>query len=326
MAHEISEVSGRAEAWSSGTVPWHGLGEVSPEPVSITQAIRLAGLDWIVEQQSLHLPNGNEIPDKIANVRTGFRGVEPYTVYLGTVSKGYKIFQNAEMGNFARSLLGDGPVAHTAGAIRDGRRVWLLTKVDGTIHLANGEHIKDYLLFANSHDGTMRFQTIWTGVRVVCNNTLTRALGSSLSGFRALHKGDLAGRVEEAAGVLGIALQKREEIKIQWDAMIAKVIEDDQAISYFREWLPVEADSTERQKNRIREVHNELMVLFGGGAKGYETAGRTVWGALNSATEYVDHHAYYRNAETRMESAMWGNGAEQKRRAESLAIELCETV
>jgi len=247
-------------------------------------------------------------------------------VYLGTVSHGYQIFQNSDLADFARGLLGDGPVAHTAGAIRNGRRVWLLAKVDGLIRLSNGEEIKDYLLFANSHDGTMRFQTIWTGVRVVCSNTLTRALGSNLSGFRALHKGDLAGRVEEAAGVLGIALQKREEVRIQWDAMIAKKIEDAVALAYFREWLPLEADSTERQKNRIREVHNELMVLFGGGAKGYETAGRTVWGALNSATEYVDHHAYYRNAETRMESAMWGNGAEQKRRAESLAIELCETV
>ena len=49
--------------------PWHGLGKRVEEAPSSADAIRLAGLDWHVNQKELLLDDGTRVPDCKANVR-----------------------------------------------------------------------------------------------------------------------------------------------------------------------------------------------------------------------------------------------------------------
>ena len=90
MAHEIDSTTGRAAVFTVGTPPWHRLGTTVTDAQTSEEAIRLAALDWTVEQWPLVArSNGTEreVPGRVANVRADTGAV------LGVVSTSYKVFQ-----------------------------------------------------------------------------------------------------------------------------------------------------------------------------------------------------------------------------------------
>ena len=50
--------------------PWHGLGTKVMEAPTSADAIRLAGLDWIVEPKPVYDGEGTPIPGWVANTRS----------------------------------------------------------------------------------------------------------------------------------------------------------------------------------------------------------------------------------------------------------------
>ena len=50
--------------------PWHGLGTKVEEAPTSADALRLAGLDWRVEQKNIQLCGGSKVPGYKANVRS----------------------------------------------------------------------------------------------------------------------------------------------------------------------------------------------------------------------------------------------------------------
>lgn len=78
--------------------PWHGLGtKVEDAPTSV-DALRLAGLDWNVMQESIFTETGDAIAGYRVNIRDRDRKV------LGVVSDRYKIIQNREAFAFTDTL------------------------------------------------------------------------------------------------------------------------------------------------------------------------------------------------------------------------------
>src|SRR3712207_1989625 len=99
MAHEIDTTTGAAAVFVTGTPAWHRLGKVIENAATSTEAVKLAGLDWTVEQWPLAAtdPTGDHTVhprDHVANVRTDTHAV------LGVVGRGYHVFQNAEAFDF----------------------------------------------------------------------------------------------------------------------------------------------------------------------------------------------------------------------------------
>lgn len=127
--------------------PWHGLGTKVEEAPTSTDALRLAGLDWQVIQEPIYTDTGERISGYKANVRDSDRKV------LGVVTDRYKIIQNQEAFAFTDSLLGEGVRYETAGALQEGRKVWLLARLPRE-YIISGERISPYLVFSNTHDGS----------------------------------------------------------------------------------------------------------------------------------------------------------------------------
>ena len=78
MAHEIDTTTGEAACFVAGTPPWHRLGTVVSEAQTSAEAIRLAKLDWTVEQWPVFArKDGVEKPvgDRVANVRSDTQAV-----------------------------------------------------------------------------------------------------------------------------------------------------------------------------------------------------------------------------------------------------------
>ena len=170
--------------------PWHGLGTMVKDSPSSAQALCLAGLDWKVEQHPIVTSDGIPLNGFWANVRNIDQKV------LGVVSDKYKVVQNEEAFAFTDTLLGEGVTYETAGALQEGRKVWLLAKLPQK-YIISGDEITPYLVFSNSHDGSGAIKVAMTPVRVVCNNTLNLALEHARRIWSTTHIGDLTGKMQD---------------------------------------------------------------------------------------------------------------------------------
>jgi phage/plasmid-like protein (TIGR03299 family) len=245
MAHEIDRSTGAAAVFVTGTPAWHKLGKVIEAAATSAEAIRLAGLDWTVEQWPLvacgpateaelagrYLP----CPGTFANVRTDTNAV------LGVVSGDYRVFQNREAFDFMDAIVGEGLARYeTAGALKEGRRVWMLARMPQDVRVTGDDVVHPYILLTNSHDGSMALRMLATTVRVVCANTLNLALGRARhgEGLCIRHSESLEGRVREARAKLGLLTERVGQFADEARQLAACPLSDQEARAYFEQFFP----------------------------------------------------------------------------------------
>jgi phage/plasmid-like protein (TIGR03299 family) len=103
------------------------------------------------------------------------------------VGSGYEPLQNRDAFSFFTPFIENKWAEfHTAGALRQGERVWVLARVRGDIVVGRDDTIERLLLLSNSHDGSAAVTIRFTPIRVVCQNTLNLAMrgGSSVISIR----------------------------------------------------------------------------------------------------------------------------------------------
>jgi phage/plasmid-like protein (TIGR03299 family) len=337
MAHDLSKESGRYEMFYAGETPWHGLGIRVDENVKADEAIRLAGLDWQVDKRRLFFnemaPEGEqapsyelkEVPFRMVTVRADTE------TPLGVVGNDYQVIQNAEAFGFFDAVVGDGKaVYHTAGALGNGRHIWMLAQIPGEIVLENDREdvTEKYLLLTTGHDGSTALRMLWTPTRVVCRNTLNAALGNVTDRVFVHHTGDVKGKVEEAQRILGLANEHYEAFAEQANWLSRIEFAAEQMASYLADLFPMpeEAERTDLKVKNV-EAHREEV------AKVFEVErGRTVWHLANAAVQYVDHGRTFNTtertsgAERRFSNVLLGDGARTKGRAWDLARDLAESI
>jgi phage/plasmid-like protein (TIGR03299 family) len=172
----------------------------------------------------------------VANVRSDTGAV------LGVVGAGYRVFQNREAFDFLDALVGEGLAAYeTAGALKGGRRVWLLARIPRELRPAGDDLVLPYALLTNTHDGSMALRMIPTTVRVVWQNTLNLALGraGAGAGLTVRHRDSLAERVQEARAKLGLVTRRVKRFEAEAQALAGHVLSTREADAYFRSVFPV---------------------------------------------------------------------------------------
>lgn len=332
MAHMIDQTTGRSAIAYIGATPWHGLGQQLTAGATIDQWTREAGLAYtVLESPVLFNTPAASAPQCWPNRKVLHRS--DTGAPLAVVSDGYNVVQPAEIMDFFRTLVDLGGFElETAGALSDGRRVWALAKISDGAPIVDGDIVKPYLLLGTSYDGTMATVAKFTAIRVVCNNTITAAVGG-YSGGRVVRgeseteKGYLKSAVrvlhsekfnaDDVRMQLGIVANSFESFLIQ-SRQLADTpmpwIEADQFVAeLLRPWHRASIDIQETKGYR------RIMELFNGAAIGSDipkVAG-TRWAMLNAVTELVDHERG-RSTNSRIESAFFGTGASLKARAVEL--------
>jgi len=339
MAHGIQvNANGKSEMAFAGELPWHGLGQRVNPDASIQEWLQAAGLDWSVETATVQYKATNE--DRLRSFgdkRVLYRSDSGAA--LGVASDGYKPHQNAELLEFFRDLTGDnGYKIHTVGALNGGRRIWVMAKNGHEVEAAPGDRVRGNLLLATSHDGTLSTHGLYTAIRVVCANTLALALsrdGKSASKQKHSRRFDPAtmkqalGLVDAAFAEFGknaqalankpISIDQARDILNALFKSAAKINDSNKAViakgaESFADLMqaPVAIADEPREHRAVGKV----MDLFQGAGLGANHAGSagTAWGLVNAVTQYVDH-SQGRTADTRMNSAWFGQGAEVKQSA-----------
>ena len=136
MAHNLSISNGEASMFYVGEPPWHGLGKRLQSPATAAEAIKAAKLNYEVMKCPLiavHEDAALSVRGKFAIVRKDLWGQKECPVF-GIVGKDYRILQNSEAFEFFDPIAGKGAaIYHTAGALGEGERVWILAKLDSKV-------------------------------------------------------------------------------------------------------------------------------------------------------------------------------------------------
>ena len=307
----------------AGEMPWHGLGRKLPANESIDVWRRSAGMDWQIEESEVRYVVGkngvgaiNAFPEQKVLYRSDSRAP------LAVVSKRYQVVQPGEILEFYRDLTEVGGFElETAGVLREGRKFWALARTGQSATLRGRDRVDGYLLLATACDGTLATTAQFTSVRVVCNNTLAIALGSSSGAIKVPHRSQFDASLVKRQ--LGITVASWDGFVTRMKALADRHVDPDSVEGLLRRVL------TYPGANGKPAIVNEQAVrsvraLYDGAGQGASLASSrgTAWGLLNSVTEYVDHHRRARSDDHRLDAAWFGQGAQIKQKAWDEALKL----
>lgn len=260
--------------------PWHGLGTIVAEAPSSSEALRLAGLDWEVEQQTIFTKSG-VVEGFKANVRSTDKKA------LGVVSDRYKIIQNKDAFAFTDKLLGAGVRYETAGSLQGGKKIWLLATLPKEYIIA-GERISPYLVFSNTHDGSGAVRVAITPIRVVCNNTLNLALNTATRSFSMVHTGDIRGKVNEAKQTLFMADQYMENLGREFERLRKVKVTDQQVKEYIELLLPIENGASLTTVKNTRKLREDMRARYYD-APDLKDVGNNAYRFINAVSDFATH-------------------------------------
>ncbi|MBD5085063.1 MAG: DUF945 domain-containing protein [Clostridiales bacterium] len=261
--------------------PWHGLGTRVEEAPTSGDALVYAGLDWDVVQKNVYAEDGTLISGYKVNTRSTDNAA------LGIVSDRYKVVQNNDAFQFTDDLLGAGVTYETAGALQDGRKVWMLARMPHRYIIA-GDEIAPYMVVMNSHDGSSGIKVAMTPVRVVCQNTLNLALSSAKRIWTTKHTENVMSRVHEAQETLLLAETYMAELGRGIDTLSKIRLTDKRVMEFMQEFFPVGQDVAEAQrKNNLRLLEDMKMRYWD--APDLSSVGRNGYRFVNAVSDFATH-------------------------------------
>lgn len=320
MAHLIDFSTGLPAIAFTGETPWHGLGEKINPDAPLEEWLRCARLEWTVEQSPVEWAVGDtmmQAPNRHVLYRSDTKHL------LNVVSDKYNVVQPAEILEFYRDLVeGSMFTMETAGALKDGGKVWALAKAARPIRVRGNDIVNPYLLLATSTDGTLSTTGKFTSVRVVCNNTLTLAYGGSRDGeVRVPHHSVFdAKKMKEQLGVIEAV---SEEFEAKANKLAGLKLKKDDAIRFFVD-LFCEDDETEVDLAKPTQTKVGQLFYLYRNSPGHDlpSADGTAWGAVNAVTRFVDYATQSKSQDNRLNSAWFGVGNKLKSRALDAALKL----
>lgn len=333
MAHKIDNSKGFNAFISFQEPAWHGLGKIFKDDISTLQALEEAGLNYtVLKLPNVHLlPNGEEVisENSFFTCRTDTNKV------LGDkFGKVYEVLQNVEALNVVDEILQSGRAKiETAGAIDEGKKAFICLKVDKNIIVGSSDQIKQYVLIANSHDGSLAITATPTNVRVVCNNTLTAALNGATGAVKIRHTSNAGDRLREAAKVLNLIQHNTEVNTENYNRMKEIEISKADLMNYFGNVF-LNADDFKKLQGGgkftdviSKQKQNQLLEVATFAARGIGQAdalnannGLNMWYAYNAVTGYMTRKKYG-SFDDRANSMLFGAAAATIQNAGVLALE-----
>lgn len=314
MSNNLNEANGKTAMMYVGETPWHKLGTKLDKPATAAEAIEVARLNFTVEKKSLRtdylsLP----VENHFATIRTDTNEI------LGVVGSRYEPIQNRDAFSAFDELVGEGEaIYHTAGALGKGERIWILAKLPDYIRINGNDIVEKFLLLTNTHDGSSVVRVKLTPIRVVCQNTLSIALGGTEQEVRIRHTAQAVEKLKQAHEILGLSNKLYAELEQIFNRMGKTKISHPMLVHYVKGIFP-DISNLKRSSKR-EEIREKIMELTESGT-GAEMAKGTLWGAYNAVTEFVDHCRLDTKTDlSRLKSMWFGSGERLKKRAFTAAV------
>ena len=196
----------------NGERAWHGMGVVTDGTLPAREAFETADALFTVEKRELFYPTepGDDLaePCPSINHQAHFAVVRTDTqALLGVVSKQYEIVQNdslLRMAEFIREEVDMDCVI----VLSDGAKVCFTATLRGAeTDIVPGDTVKRRIVGYLGHDGKTGCGAKFTNIRVVCQNTLTAALGESGAHSSITHKNGANNNFDALISSIDVARQ-----------------------------------------------------------------------------------------------------------------------
>lgn len=322
MSHDLEILNGKVSMAYAGETPWHGLGENVSNDLTPAEMLKAANLDWNVTTRQLyyeHKVDGKTKRERVPN-KALVRDTDGKL--LTVISKDWNPVQNSEAFEFFANLVESGKMEmHTAGAIKNGRLVWALAKINEEFELrVNGKKTKDvvtgHLLLTNPHEYGKSIDARLTAIRVVCQNTLSMAMNDrgatsvSLNHRRAFDPQKL----QEMLGVAHLGMEKYQEAA---EFLATKRYDLENAKEFFGKVFPFANGEEDKQDKASRMAKAAADIIET--QPGADVAPGTWWNAFNAVTFATDHLMGH-NKDSRLVSNWYGHNRARKMEALDLAL------
>ncbi len=327
--HEITvREDGTEEFYAAGSTPvWHRLGQRTERALTSGGALRMAGLDWKVDER----PVFAEIEGGMREITTHKSIVRRDTgAVLGVVGRRYRPVQNEEAFEWLDGLLGSRMAAYeTAGSVRNGSLVWALVRLPGELRVQRTDDVvHPFILVANSHDGSIAFRALNTCVRVVCSNTLTLAFRQAgATAVSVKHTDSIHDRLADAQQVLGLAVTEHRRFEAHMNVLAARKFRSREFETYLDTVLgPASRQLVDGEEPELTAARRRISANFDHELQRLRGIEHSAWAAFNAVGQYVDWERPTRGPigrerdERRFASLMFGQGADLKRRAWATAL------
>lgn len=324
MAHEIDTTTGRAAMAFTGSRDkiWHGLGEELSDGASIEEWQVAAGMEWEVKSSEvtysipgdgpLFIPDVRQFQDRRVLYRSDTRSA------LSVVSSDFKVVQPKEVLEFFRDLVERHDMKlSTAGCLFGGKRFWALAELGKEFEVTSGDVVKGHLLLTTAVDGSLNTTAKFVSERVVCNNTLTIAMGEKNGNLvKVSHRSKWD--PDQVKMDLGLIDSSWYEFIANMKKLAETKISVKGAYDFYSDLLFPEEKAM--SKLQVRKVE-KLMELFVNG-QGAEMSRGSLWGVVNGVTELYTHGSGRRDPSHQFTDSYYGNGASVKDLALSKALAL----
>lgn len=292
MAHNLDITDGAASFVSAHTDAWHMLGETLDHTFTAEEAMEHGHLGgWNVRTSpAFTVVDGKKIPMVGRNAVVRDNPIKEGQVdFLGDVGDSYKIIQNEDHADFLNALVDEsGAHFETAGALYDGRQVFITMRLPGHINIGGVDPVENYIAAVNSHDGSMSFTLMATPVRVVCANTLNLAFQMKSNVFRIRHTSGVRNYLGQAREALDFTFNYLDGFQEQAEQLINTTL----TLSQFEEIIEREFgagdEASQAAITRSDKRLEEMTELFTE-AQTQDGIRDTAWAGLNALTEWADH-------------------------------------
>ncbi|MBC8053822.1 MAG: DUF945 domain-containing protein [Sphingobacteriaceae bacterium] len=330
MAHNINynEKTSKHSFFSVKEKAWHGLGQIVSDYPTSAEAIKHAGLDYLVEKRPLFTYDKEnfhgkedtdiiipeiEVPNYFATMRTDTEDV------LGVVGREYHVVQNIDAFSFFDSIVGggNGILYETAGALGNGERIFITAKLPDYIRVGFDDMIEKYLFLTTSHDGSGSIIAAFTPIRIVCNNTLNCALNNMSNCVKIRHTESAQDKLKQAHSLMGITNKLAIELGEIYNHWSRIRITDKQVLKLVQQAMAPSKEVLENVLNGREDEHstyfknvcaNVCEFAFSNETQQTLTTKGTLFGAYNAVTGYFQNVKPFKDQESKLKSIQFGSG------------------
>lgn len=257
---------------------WRNIGtEVNGN--SVQEIILQAGLDYEVVKEPIYTGAGEMVPDSFVT------RVKDEPVFFGTVGSRYEVIQNAEAFSFIDNMVNNGLVFEKAGQTASGM-VYIIASLENFNIF--GDAMKPYIIFQNSHDGSIPMKAALTTLRLVCENQFSVAFKDAANTVKIRHTFSANARMHEAEKVMQEAIlhnNKMSELANELNSIKLNAIT---ANKIAVELFPYKENDSKVKVERAENARAEMLKIlrYDDDLANHKNTG---WGMLNAYSDYMTH-------------------------------------
>ena len=192
------------------------------------------------------------------------------------------------------TLLGDTLNIGSCGLLKNGAQAWVQIEAPETLE-TNGVAYRPHLLAVSSLNGTLATCYRRSIQVVVCDNTLSIALGEKTGElFRIKHTKNSDLRIADARQAIGIIEQAADDFAAEVEMLCSVPVTDKQWQAFLKEFTPI-PENEGRGKTLAMDKHNVMNALWRNDNR-VAPWKNTAFGVLQAANTYAHHHMNVRGA------------------------------